>query len=508
MISEAVGLLLADLGARMAERFGGEAAPEETAAPFTPPPLPAVEPPRPHLLPTLDVPEHLWDSPAPAEAWLAAFVEHATTDREGLRARLAPLFEGRSPSIHGMTSWRHPADWLRALAMEVVAPGSDPGVPGPDPAAEERRRRRIPANGYLPPPYLFLLRRLSELYTALREGALPPVLLATPTLATGHIDPGVLVDRLERCAAAGVEPLRADLCQALLRLPRGPHPEAAARAARIGSAAASAAAVWLAEGGLPDPETGVRWSWSDGRNEHVADAPDPRYAEHARPVPVLRAKPTGFDLIDELLAEPQGYQGESGVCTDWWASMLPSHREVVAVNLLPFLYTRSCDGPALLHLQRLLAADGPAGEAAAAVLAYFAAAGGSRTLPLLLTAAARGDVPAEAVGRHLAVFLRHPRREPRHALDLLAKAARQGAHREVWRILTTLLPAFLPAPGERPAHAHTTAVVLASDVAAWTGARGEIPVVTAHAGSGSRSRFARECARLRDRLAAATAAGR
>src|SRR5690606_36447488 len=75
-----------------------------------------------------------------------------------------------------------------------------------------------------------------------------------------------------------------------------------------------------------------------------------------------------------------------------------------------------------------------------------------------------------------------------------------GAHREVWRILTALLPAFLPAPGERPSPSHTEAVALAAEVAAWAGAQGEIPVVSAHAASGRRSRFVRECVRLRDRL--------
>ena len=84
------------------------------------------------------------------------------------------------------------------------------------------------------------------------------MLLATPTWMTGHLDPDVLVDRLETCAAAGMEPLRADLTQALLRLPRGSHPAAADRAAKIDSAAARTAAGWLAGQGMADPECGLR----------------------------------------------------------------------------------------------------------------------------------------------------------------------------------------------------------------------------------------------------------
>ncbi|MGN9844988.1 hypothetical protein ACTMTI_43385 [Nonomuraea sp. H19] len=47
---------------------------------------------------------------------------------------------------------------------------------------------------------------------------------------------------------------------------------------------------------------------------------------------------------------------------------------------------------------------------------------------------------------------------------------------------------------------HCEAVALAADVAAWAGARGEIPEVSAHAAGGRDNRFTRECARLRDQL--------
>jgi len=617
VIAEAVPLLLADLGAQVAARFGGEPVPAETAPPFTPPPLPAVAPPGPHPAPTLDVPDYLLSDPVHAEAWLAAFVARAATDREGLRAEPAGRFGEPHTHIYGQERWLDPGDWLRALALEVVTPGRDPGPPEPprvdpqeawehasfsvhvgvltgdeaaemgledetadgdggdasapafpglpepireeifrqaleagvsaervaawregrpappvgpdepqigvsilafghgpffddpeppDPVAEDHRRRRLPNPAEVAPPHLFLLYRLEELYAALREGTLPPVLLATPTLATGQLDPGVLVDRLEACAAAGAEPLRADLCQALLRLPRGRHPEAAARAARIGSAAASAVAGWLAEGGLPDPDTGVRWLHYEGTAEHLVEEPERGHEESARLVPVLRAKPTGHDLIDGVLQEPRRHAYYHETRLDWWPSLLPSHREVVAVNYLSFLDREP--GVSVRDLELLLAADGPAGDATATLLAHFLAVEAPGMVPLLLAAAARGDLPAEPLGRRLAVFLRSPWRRPRAVFNVLADAARQGAHREVWRILAGLLPGFLPAPGERPAPAHTEAVSLAAEVAAWAGARGRIPVVAAHAASGRRSRFARECIRLHERLTATAPADR
>ncbi|GAA2896155.1 hypothetical protein GCM10020220_102720 [Nonomuraea rubra] len=91
------------------------------------------------------------------------------------------------------------------------------------------------------------------------------MLLATPTWMSGHLDPDVLVDRLETCAAAEVEPPPADLAQALLRLPRGRHPAAADRAAKVDSEAARSAARWLAGDGLADPGCGPRVAAHGGR---------------------------------------------------------------------------------------------------------------------------------------------------------------------------------------------------------------------------------------------------
>jgi hypothetical protein len=62
----------------------------------------------------------------------------------------------------------------------------------------------------------------------------------------------------------------------------------------------------------------------------------------------------------------------------------------------------------------------------------------------------------------------------------------------------------LPGEGQRITVTHSELVAFAVDVARWTGARGEIPVVAEFARSRRRSRFVHECGRLHAQLTGAT----
>ncbi|MEV5408636.1 DUF6493 family protein [Thermopolyspora sp. NPDC052614] len=618
-IAEAVPQLRPELGAQVAAVFGGDASPQVAPEPFVPSALPARSAPGPFPPPTVQMNDRYLHGWVQSEQWLAAFVEQAGRDRAALRQSLIPVFETSHPHLYGSERWLDTHYWIAALAKEVISPGTDPGVPDPepvdpwegssfqvhvaalpddepaedpddtlepgqastdagdgeeaekeparafgdlpepvreeifrqiaeigvsaervaamrdglpgpppdpdeprfsvfiaycgnsplfgerqepDPAVEFRRRHRLPQPRQVSPPHMFLLHRLCEIYVALRQDALPPVLLATPTLLTGHLDPDVLVDRLETCANAGVEPLPADFQQALLRLPRGTHPEAAERASRIGSRAAASAAAWLAGGGMADPETGVKWAYIEGATEYLFEEREPEYGEQIRLRPVLRAEPTGHDLIDELLREPPAYRlDDHGYVMYWWPAILPSHREVIAVNYLPhLLYTWHHPGVYPAYLAALADADGPVVDATALILAYFLADRPTDGVPLLLRMAARGDLPVAALGRQLAFLVRRTWIKIRPVLASLTEAAHAGAHEHVWEVLRTMLPVLLPGEGERPNTTHTEAVAFAADVATWVQARGEIPAVTAFASSGRRSQFVRECVRLRDQL--------
>ncbi|MEV5893217.1 DUF7824 domain-containing protein [Nonomuraea fuscirosea] len=397
---------------------------------------------------------------------------------------------------------------LVQVTVVFVPPRLRSFMPEPLPEHEEwRRRNYLPPPNRVPPPHDFLLHRYAELLAALRDGALPPVLLATPTWMSGHLDPDVLVDRLETCAAAGVEPVPSDLAQALLRLPRGRHQAAAERAAKVDSEAARSAARWLAGDGLADPECGLVWRHMVGATMVEFGDAEPDHFTEVRLRPVLRVTaPTGHRLIDEvLLREPAEWMFDDYNSTiRAWSAILPSHREIVAVNLLPYLlrgHWGTWAAPA--EIADLEIAQGPLGEATAVILAFLLVGGVPDMIPLILRMAAKGELPAEAIGRQLALVLRRTWLQARPAIAALTELADAGGHHEVWRILRVLLPELLPREGQRANVTHTELVAFAADVAGWTGARGEIPAVAAFTGSRRTSRFAHECRRLHAQLTGA-----
>ncbi|MGW0594335.1 DUF7824 domain-containing protein [Streptosporangium sp. NPDC002607] len=402
-----------------------------------------------------------------------------------------------------------PSEPLVEVTVVFVPPRLRSFMPKELPEHDEwRRRNQLPHPNRVSPPHDFLLHRYAELAEALRNGTLPPVLLATPTWMSGHLDPDVLVGRLETCAAAGVEPPPADLAQALLRLPRGSHQAAADRAAKVDSEAARSAARWLAGDGMAAPECGHVW-------RHMVDASmvefgdgEPEHFTEVRLQPVLRVTaPTGHRLIDEvLLRQPFDWTvDEFGGTLRAWPAMLPSHREVVAVNFLPFLLRgRWGAGVTPTEITGLEIAQGPMGESTAVILAFLLADSVPGMIPLVLSMAARGKLPAEAIGRQLALVLRRTWRETRPAIAALTELADAGGHHEVWRILRALLPGMLPGEGQRITVTHAELVAFAADVARWTGARGEIPVVAEFAQSRRTIRFIHECKRLHAQLTGAT----
>jgi hypothetical protein len=338
-----------------------------------------------------------------------------------------------------------------------------------------------------------MVHRAAEIVRAVEQDTLPPLLLATPTHSTGHVAAAELVRRLEVVEAAGAKPLAADFQQALLRLPRTPDPEAAQRAARLTSGAGAILAAWTC------PEVEVRLEWTcTGADRHAAHAWHDRSHHHdVVPAPSAAAAPTGLPLVDLMLNVSPG-RGETENLA-WWPAMLPSHREVAAARLAPYLIRRPWD--ALEQARALAGAEGPAGAAFAAVLAH--ALGGphrAEAVDLLLEVAARDELPAAEAGRQTGLLLAAGEQRMADVVASLDAAARRGAHAQVWRIAAAALPVLLPPPGERPCHGLATFVTLAITVADWCGARGEIPEVRDLAARRGSSGLLREARRLHRQL--------
>ncbi|MEV0352462.1 DUF6493 family protein [Nonomuraea sp. NPDC050680] len=499
VIRDALGLLPPDLGEHLVAVFGGEVAADEDDDGFVPVPLPGT-PQEDAGFPLIGDIRELGAFPERedwqgAERWLAGFVRFCTDDRDLLRSVLA-RWTSWPTRLDVQPEWRFLDQWSEAMARQIVTPETWLG----------RSSSLLPSPVRVSPPHLFLLRRWAEVHAALRAGTLPPYLLATPTSGTGHLDPGVLVDRLDGYERTGAKVMDADLWQALLRLPRSVAPEVAARAGRLTSAAGATAARWMS-GGRPAPVTAVEWT--RGSTPYAGDR-EPSGGEHPDLVPRIALPYGGSGPLRDLLDDPSASRRDGhGGYLPWWPAVLPSDREAVALHCLPFLlYHWNAPEVEPGMLWALARADGPAGEGVALLLAYFLVerdswSGGKQPnegVRVLVEMAGRGDLPAAEVGRQLALLLRRTWYKLSAVVESLESAARHGAHLEVWEVVAGFLEVYLPGPGERPRTAHTQALGFAVRAASWAGARGELPCVAEIARRKGSSGFAREARRLHARL--------
>ncbi|MED7925042.1 DUF6493 family protein [Nonomuraea sp. LP-02] len=519
-----------DLAETLAAAFGGEAhaGVRREDDGFVPVPLPAPRllaplPPAPRTAADLaELPQR--DDWQAMERWLAGVVRLHGEDPGGLAAALA----GRAARRTGTGGPRHGIEACSEAIVALVADGSMDRLvhrPVDKPAGESMDRLAggpadRPAGGpeewlvhrsegllrgpsdespdggagplaggpRLPAPHLFLLSRWAEVRDGLREGTLPPFLLAEPTEPTGHLDPAALVTRLESYERAGLQAMPADLQQALLRLPRAVPPEVVGRARALTSPAGRAAVNWM-DGGRPTPLTTIDWP-DDGLGALV---------------PRVQAPATGLPLIDLLFAGPEPHPDEEhGGCLSWWPYVMPSDREVVAQHYLPHLRpartpARGDVGPG--EALALAATGGPPGEGVALVLAHVVAErvrGGApeRRAAPVVELAARGELDGAGLGRQLGRLLRRGWCKPGPALETLEAAAALGAYRQVWEVVTGLLETFLPGPEERPAARHAQVLAFALRAARWAGARGAVPRVAEAAARRASNNFVREARRL------------
>ncbi|GAA4068934.1 DUF6493 family protein [Nonomuraea soli] len=375
-------------------------------------------------------------TPAAYERLLAAFVELTHRDRTAVANALAiwqtTAFVRDSGGEIYPDRWldEHPQTLLARCALAVV-----------NPEGSRRLTRALGAEQPGPQPHLLVQRRFREVVHLLERGDTVPLLLATPTHPTGHLDPDVLIDRLERFA--GAEPLANDFLQAMLRLPPHPDPALAERAGRLTSDAGKQLAARL-YGGAPRPTVTCG---TDQLEPHAWMRPQ----LHARVTPPGDCPPDLAYLFD---LEPAAGYGHTIFDLAWWPWTMPSHREVVAAYLLKYLPSRmdSSDGQ-VGTLAAAMHGGGPVGAATAGALAigmgHERAEQRAAAADAVLTLIARGELPAADLGRLIGELVGLNAVVLGRVTGVLDQVA-AFAPAEAWQVLTEALTALLPQPGAKP----------------------------------------------------------
>ncbi|WIM99075.1 DUF6493 family protein [Actinoplanes oblitus] len=523
-LAEASAMLAGDLPRRAAELFGTVA-----EAPAEIPELPPAGPPA-ELPPAIASPGELAEElvalchEETAIRWervLAGLVSlYATAGPAALAGALQPVLD-RYAATFAQDTWNRTSPrFYLGEAIRAAVDTERPGVLRRMLAGIEGRRLRVSqrtfdavrtawqggrrggANAaFTATPDGVLALRVAEVAVQLTR-ALVPALVATPTHATGSLDPAVLLDRLRRAEAEGWQPWQVDFEQALLRLPRRSDPAVVARAAELTSPAGRQFAAWLADGGLPDPV-------SQPFEQRPQPAPDGWTTPVARRVvaALSPARDGGLRLERQLLtiAPGPGIRGWSTVYTgsgDVLTAVLPHHREAIAAWMLPELAGLADldqrGGEAVLPL--LAECSGPIGPALTYGLAYALGARHQESriaaVDAFLTLAARGEPFAPAVGAALGDVCADGLVKLSRLVPALTEAHLAGATVAVWEVLAAALPALLPTSQR----GLPDLLELSAQVAGALGARTEIPGLSELAARSATTRLVKEAKRLHNVL--------
>ncbi|MEU4332799.1 DUF7825 domain-containing protein [Nonomuraea dietziae] len=477
-IREAASRLPADLRERVAAAFGAvdEVQSEPAAAPtLTATPLPALASPIgsvAELAAELDKP--LWPvDPARFERILAALVGLTHQDRDAVAAGLQAWWRA---------NWRHPFEasayvygvagfdeniggLLSRCALAIVSPADSRELT----AMLDGDSSRWPSSE--PAPQRFVQRRFREVMSLFERGETIPVLLATPTSPTGHVEAATLLARMERLD--DTEPLESDFLQALLRLPRQIDPELVVRAEKLPSEAGRRLAACLRDGGLPDPVV----TWELEAFDRPATYHRSLQEAHARLAP-----PEGVSgRLAELwtLTPKTGYPAFSRNMV-WWPPIMPSHREAAAAHVLECLpwAMDSTDGQVEV-VAALAHNDGPVGIATASTIVigmgHQHPAQRALAADAIITLAAYGELPAADLGRAVGHMVRGGQVKLNRITGILDEVMETGAHAEVWTALAQAVPLLLPEPGEKARAGLGELLKVAARAAVRAGARGDIP---------------------------------
>ncbi|GAA5016444.1 hypothetical protein GCM10025734_66160 [Kitasatospora paranensis] len=427
---------------RAAELFGAEVRTEEHGELL--PPVPQPRPVPPPVATPAELAEELGavvagqDDVVAFERVLDGLVRHAWSDRQALAEALAPVL--RVASWHRLHLVAEAAAGLMTPARaHAVAHGKEGGLRGYHGATGFDAQ---------------LASRIEEVVRRLAARPVP-YLLATPTLATGALDAGVLVDRLAGYERLGVAAGPVDLAQAMLRVAPGADPAAVAAAGLLESPEGERLARWLRTGGLPRPVSVLL--------EPSTARPLGRRLSALRRM-VEQPAAAGIEGFPRDTAQLLGPPALHGGPAPWWepepvphwAAVLPHHREEVAARLLrQVAAVADLDSRGAARVLPYLAeADGPAGLAMHLAVVYGLGArhpeDRTAAVDALLVLAARGDLDGALLGREAAELVLLGAVKPNRLAAALRAAADTGAYGTVWSVLAAALPRLL---GEAPPRA-------------------------------------------------------
>jgi hypothetical protein len=340
---------------------------------------------------------------------------------------------------------------------------------------------------YDTPLSLFVNGRSAELIPRLIHQP-PPGLLATPATVAGHVDPTRVLSLLQQADRDNWQPAAGDLTQALLRLPREVDSAVHTAAARLTSPAGRRFAAWLA-GGVTEPRTWIE------EVDTTTNGPSRRVA-------MLDLAGLPSELVDTRTARERSAFTWHMPALGLWPMVTPSHREIAAAHLQPFVASAvDRQNPGTGFLEGLAAADGPAGPATASTMVY-ALANRRESVRLAagdaLTAfAARPGWDSTGIGVELAILAGSDRIVLQRTLQPLTEALKAGAHDAVWQIALAALPDLLAA---KPRPGLPELLTLTADAARAGRHTAELPGIAALTGRPGRSQLATAARSLAEAL--------
>jgi hypothetical protein len=216
--------------------------------------------------------------------------------------------------------------------------------------------------------------------------------------------------------------------------------------------------------------------------------------------------PSQAALLCELPRPERWERWQLGGWERCWPALLPSHRDVVAAQLLPWLADPFGGGRGGGQVLPMLAeTDGPAGPGLTLALAYGLGARDlvdrAAAVDALLVLAGRHQLEGPALGVELAALASLGLLQVGRVVPGLRDAARAGATAEVWAIASAAIPGLVPPAVPRPPRGVPDLLALAAEVAGAIGGGPAIPELTAISGRGGSSQLVTQSRRLQRLLA-------